>query len=105
MDTILLDRCYANPHRSDLNLALFSHLCEALAAVNRTVGLGLKRNASLAATGSTGCSKELTRTASSVLACVAAALAALRLVLETTLCVEFLLAGSEYKFLTTFLAY
>ena len=29
----------------------------------------------------------------------------LRLVLETTLCVEFLLAGSEYKFLTTFLAY
>ena len=88
-----------------VTILLLAHFCKALAAINRTVRLRLKRNASLAAAGSTGCSKELTRTASSVLACVAAALAALRLVLETTLCVEFLLAGSEYKFLTTFLAY
>lgn len=90
---------------SALQYYWLAHFCKALAAINRTVRLRLKRNASLAATGSTGCGKELTRTASSVLACVAAALAALRLVLETTLCVEFLLAGSEYKFLTTFLAY
>ena len=84
---------------------LVPHLGEALAAIDRTVGLGLKRNASLAAAGSAGSGEELTRTACSVLARVTAALAALRLVLETALCVKLLLAGGEHELLTAFLAY
>ena len=39
------------------------------------------------------------------LARVTAALAALRLVLETALCVKLLLAGGEHELLTAFLAY
>ena len=92
-------------NESFVQLALLTHLGEALAAIDRTIGLGLKGNLGLAAAGSANSGEVLAGTAGSVLARVTAALAALRLVLETTLCVEFLLAGSEYKFLTTFLAY
>ena len=87
-----------------VTISLLTHLCEALAAVNRTVGLGLERNASLAAAGSAGSGEELTRAAGCVLASVAAGLAALGLVLETALCVELLLAGGEYELVTAFLA-
>ena len=85
-------------------LALLAHLSEAIAAVNRTIALGLKRNLGLAAAGSAGSGEVLTGTASSVLASVTAGLAALRLVLETTLCVELLLTCGENELLTALLA-
>jgi hypothetical protein len=78
-----------------IHSALSSHLRKALAAVHRTVGLGLEGNASLAAAGSAGSSEVLTGTTGSILASVAASLAALGLVLEAALGIEFLLAGSE----------
>ncbi len=79
------------------NITARAFLLKALAAIYRAVRLRLERNASLAAACSTGSGEELTRTASSVLACVAAALAALRLVLETALCVKLLLASGEHE--------
>ena len=85
-------------------LRLLSHLCKALAAVDRTVGLGLKRHSGLAAAGSAGSSEELTGTTGGVLARVTAGLAALGLVLEAALCVELLLTGGENKLRSTFLA-
>ena len=60
-------------------------LGEAIAAVDRTVRLGLKRHASLAAAGGAGSREVLTGTASGVLARVTAGLAALGLVLEAAL--------------------
>jgi len=83
---------------------LLSHLSEALAAVNGTIGLGLKGNLCLAAASSADCGKELTGTTGSVLACVAACLAALGLVLETTLSVELLLTCGKYELVTTLFA-
>jgi len=74
---------------------LLSHLREALAAVDRTVRLRLKRNSGLAAAGSAGSSEELAGTAGVVLARVTAGLAALGLILEALFRIEFLLTGSE----------
>ena len=88
-----------------VTILLLTHFCKALAAINRTVFPRLKGNLAGCATVGANSVVHFAGTASSVLACGAAALATLRLVLETTLCVEFLLASSEYKFLTTFLAY
>ena len=79
-------------------LCLPSHLRKALAAVDRTVRLGLKGNLRLAAAGCAGRGKELTGTARRVLAGVTAGLAALRLVLEATLCIELLLTSGENEF-------
>ena len=62
--------------------ALLAHLGEAVTAVHRTVALGLERHTGLAAAGSAGSGEVLTGTAGSVLAGVAAHLAALGLVLE-----------------------
>ena len=83
---------------------LLPHLCKALAAVNGTIGLGLKRNLCLAAAGSADCSKELTRAACSVLSGITAGFAALGLVLEAALCVELLLTCSKNKLFTTLFA-
>ena len=77
-----------------LRLAL-SHLCKAIRAVNRAVGLGLKRNSSLLAACSAHCGVVLTGATLSVLASVAASLAALGLVLETSLSIELLLASGK----------
>lgn len=88
-----------------VTILLLTHLCEALAAIYRAVRFRLERNASLAAASSTGSGEELTRTACSILARIAAGLAALRLVLETALCVKLLLASGEHELLTAFLAY
>ena len=85
--------------------ALLAHFGEAFAAVYRTVGLGFERNTSLSAASSTGSGEIFARATSRVLSGVTAGLAALRLVLETALCIEFLLAGRKHKFLTAFLAY
>jgi hypothetical protein len=74
---------------------LLSHLREALAAVDRTVRLRLKRNSGLAAASSAGGREELAGTAGGVLARVTAGLAALGLILEALFRIEFLLTSGE----------
>jgi len=78
-------------------LAVGTHLSEALAAENGTIGLGLERHLCLAAATSAGSSEEFTRATGSVLASVTASLAALGLILEAALCVELLLTSSEHE--------
>ena len=85
-------------------LALAAHLSEALAAVHRTVGLGLEGNLGLAAAVGTGSSEELTGTTGAVLASVTAGLAALGLVLEAALSVELLLTGGEHELVAALFA-
>ena len=85
-------------------LGLLSHLSEALAAVDGAIGLGLEGNLCLAAACCADSGKELTGTTGSVLASVTAGLAALGLILEATLCVEFLLTGGENELFTTLFA-
>ena len=89
---------------ADLQLALCAHLSEALAAENGTVGLGLEGNLCLAAATCAGSGEELTGTTGSVLAGVTACLAALGLVLEAALCVEFLLTCGENEFVAALFA-
>ena len=81
-----------------------SHLGEAIAAVNGTIALGLEGNASFLAAACANSGEVLTGTASSVLASVTAGLAALGLVLEAALCVEFLLTGSESELVAALFA-
>jgi hypothetical protein len=86
-------------------LLLAAHLSKTVAAINGTVALRLKGDTRFPAAVGTGGSKELSGAAGCVLAGVTAGLAALRLILEAVLCVEFLLTGSEYELVATFLAY
>ena len=85
-------------------LAVGTHLSEALAAENGTIGLGLEGHLGLAAAACTGSGEELTGTTSVVLASVTAGLAALGLILEAALCVELLLTGGEHELLAAILA-
>ena len=85
-------------------LAVAAHLSEALAAVHRTVRLGLKGHLGLSATAGAGGGEVLTGAAGGVLAGVTAGLAALGLVLEAALCVELLLTGSENEFVAALFA-
>ncbi len=85
-------------------LALFLQLCEAFAAVYGTVGLGLKRYTSFLAACYAGSGEEFTGSAGSILASIAAGLAALGFVLEALFCVELLFAGGEYEIVAAFLA-
>ncbi len=85
-------------------LLSFLHLCKAIAAVNRTIVSGLEGNSCLAAASSAGSGEELTGSAGSVLASITASLAALGLILEAALCVEFLFAGGENKLSTALFA-
>ena len=85
-------------------LTLVTHLSEALAAENGTVGLGLEGNLCLAAATCAGSGEELTGATGSVLASVTASLAALGLVLEAALCVELLLTGGENEFVAALFA-
>ena len=85
-------------------LTLAAHLSEALAAENGTVGLGLERNLCLATATGAGSGEELTGATGAVLASVTAGLAALGLVLEAALSVEFLLTGGENEFLAALFA-
>ena len=87
-----------------LQLAVGTHLSEALAAENGTIGLGLEGHLSLAAATCAGSGEELTGTAGSVLASVTASLAALGLVLEAALCVELLLTSGENEFVAALFA-
>jgi hypothetical protein len=91
--------------RINLLSLLIAHLGEALAAVHRTVRLGLEGNLGLAAAGSANSGEILTGAAGSVLAGITAGLAALRLVLEATLGIELLLTGSEHKLLAALFAH
>jgi len=86
-------------------LAVGTHLSEALAAENGTVGLGLEGDLCFAAAASAGSSEEFTGSAGSVLASVTASLAALGLVLEAALCVELLLTGGEHELVATLFAH
>ena len=90
--------------RSFGQLVLATHLSEAIAAVHGTIGLGLEGNLGLTAAAGTGSGEELTGTTGAVLASVTAGLAALGLVLEATLCVEFLFTGGENEFLAALFA-
>ena len=94
-EPVLLNRC---------KLAFCAHLSEALAAKYGTVGLGLEGNLCLAAAACAGSGEELTGATAGVLTGVTAGLAALGLILEATLCVEFLLAGSENEFVAALFA-
>jgi hypothetical protein len=87
-----------------LQLALCTHLSEALAAENGTVGLGLEGNLCLATATCASSSEELTGTTGICLTGVTACLAALGLILEATLCVEFLLTGGENEFVAALFA-
>ena len=87
-----------------MELALGTHLSEALAAENGTVGLGLEGHLGLTAATGASSSEELTGATGAVLASVTASLAALGLVLEATLCVEFLLTSSENEFVAALFA-
>ena len=91
--------------RSIQLLAVSTHLSEALAAENGTVGLGLEGNLGFVAAASAGSGEELTGATGSVLASIAAGLAALGLVLEAALCVEFLLTGGENEFVAALFAH
>ena len=93
----------SSPHFVCFSLSLFTHLSEALAAVNGTIGLGLEGNLCLTAATCASCSEELTGTGI-VLASIAAGLAALGLILEATLSVELLLTGSENEFVAALFA-
>ena len=86
-------------------LAVGTHLSEALAAENGTVGLGLEGNLGFVAAASAGSGEELTGATGSVLAGIAAGLAALGLVLEAALCVECLLTGGENEFVAALFAH
>ena len=90
---------------ADSKSAVLLHLGKALAAVHRTVGLGLKGNTSFLAASGAGSGEELSGATGSVLAGITARLAALGLILEASLRVEFLLTGSEHKFSAAVLAY
>ena len=82
-------------NESFVQLALLTHLGEALAAIDRTVGLGLKGNLGLAAAGSANSGEVLAGTAGSVLASITAGLATLGLVLEASLSIELLLTSGK----------
>ena len=85
-------------------LAVGTHLSEALAAENGTVGLGLEGNLCLAAATCAGSGEELTGATGSILAGVTASLATLGLVLEAALCVEFLLTSGENELVAALFA-
>ena len=92
-------------NESFVQLALLTHLGEALAAIDRTVLAGLEGTlARLAAAGADSV-EHLALTTGSVLAGIAAGLAALGLVLETTAGVELLLTGGPNELLAAILAY
>jgi hypothetical protein len=85
--------------------ALVPHDREAIAAVNRTIGLGLKRNASFLAAASASRSKILPGASGGILARIPAGLATLGLILEASLSVELLLTGGEHELVATLFAY
>jgi len=91
--------------KNDLLSLLLAHLGEALAAVNRTIGLGLEGNLRLAAAGSTDSGEVLAGATGSGLAGITAGLAALGLILEAALSIELLLTSGEHELLAALFAH
>jgi hypothetical protein len=87
------------------SVLLLPDLREALAAVDGTVRLGLERNLRLGAAPRANGGEVLPGTASRVLAGITAGLAALRLILETTLSIKLLLSGGKHELLSAFLTH
>ena len=87
-----------------LNQLLISGSCKALAAKYRSVGAGLERNTSYAATLCASSLEELSLGLACILLLVAACLASLGLVLESLLCIESLLTCGKYEFFSAVLA-
>ena len=85
-------------------ILLSSVLCVALAAEDGTVSLGLEGNLGFATATGADTGEQLTGTTGSILASITACLAALGLVLEAALCVEFLLTGGENEFVAALFA-
>jgi len=83
---------------------LFSLLCKALAAIDRTVLTGLEGDFGLAAALGAGGDELLALRAALGFAQVTAVLAALGLIYESLAGVELLLAGGENEFLATVFA-
>lgn len=79
-------------------------LCEALAAVYRSVLTGLKGNLCLSAARIAGCCKPLTLATGCVLSCITASLATLGLIYKAFFSIEFLFACGENEFVAAFLA-
>ena len=86
-------------------LLFAAHLSKTVAAIDGAVALRLKGDAGFPAAVGAGGGKELSGATGRVLAGVTAGLAALRLVLETALCLKLLLASGEHELVATFLAY
>lgn len=87
-----------------IRLLIVLHLREAVAAVNRAIGLRLERNFGFAAAVGAGSGEEFTRATGSRFAGVTAGLASLGLVLEAAFSVEFLFAGGENEIGAAFFA-
>ena len=97
----------ASEHSDALFFAckLSSSVCKAVAAVDGTVAAGLERNlAFLAALGADCIVHHALGTSSDTLAGCTAGSAALGLIFEATLCVEFLLTCGEDELLAAILA-
>ena len=86
-------------------LFLAFHFCIALAAINRTILSGFERNFCFAAAGSAGGGVHFFLGFDFVFACIAALFAALGLVNEAALCIEFLFAGGESELFSAFFAH
>ena len=80
------------------------HASEAIAAENGSVRLGFEGNLGFAAAGSASSGEILSGTAGSILASIAASLAALGLILEAALCIEFLLTSGENELVAALFA-
>lgn len=92
---------YQNPD-SSLQISclpFFLHCGEAVAAVNRSVAGRLEGYSCFLAASCASGGEVLSLRSLSVLSCIAASLAALRLVLEAFGCIEFLFFGREDEFI------
>jgi hypothetical protein len=83
----------------------FSHPSKTLAAVDGTIRLRLERNPRLSAARGTHRGEIFPGAAGSGLAGIPASLAALRLILEASLCIEFLLSSGEHELVAALFAY
>ena len=99
-------KCLAAAFQAEYGFSglLFLHLCEALAAVNRTVLTGLEGDSGFLAAGGAGSGEHLTVRSGCVLAGIAARLASLGFIDEAALRIELLLTGGEHKLGATFFA-
>jgi hypothetical protein len=89
----------------DLPFCQLPRFSEAVTAIDRSVGLWLKRDLCFVSAFSANSSEILPWTTSGSFPVVAACFAPLRFILEATLCVKLLFAACEYELCATFFAY